>query len=373
MVGYVAYQTQIMGDEEHRHAPPPLQRGDQVEDLLLHRHVERAGRLVGNQQLRLAGDRHRDHHALLLAAREPGRDGSQLGLRRGQADLFEKTQGLGARLPARKPAMLAQHLRDLEADAEHRIKRAHRLLEDHRDLGAAQRAQLARRTLQQVLALENNPAACARIPRQQPQNGKRGHGLAAAGFAHQCHRAVLRDIEAHAFHRRDGAEVHAQVAYAEEAHCSLGSSASRTASVNKLNAVTASAIAAVAAAICHHMPRISSLGASASMLPHETVSTPTPKPRKLRITSDLINSTTWSESCTSTTWLTFGRMCANMRRVSEAPMASAASTYSRTRCLRYSARTKRKIPVQPVSPRIKITVRMPFWPRTAATASTSSR
>ena len=32
--------------------------------------------------------------------------------------------------------------------------------------------------------------------------------------------------------------------------------------MNKLNAVTASAIAAVAAAICHHMPRISSLGAS---------------------------------------------------------------------------------------------------------------
>ena len=35
-----------------------------------------------------------------------------------------------------------------------------------------------------------------------------------------------------------------------------------------------------------------SVGASASMLPQETVSTPTPKPRKLRITSDLMNSTT---------------------------------------------------------------------------------
>ena len=201
----LADERQVVGDEEHRHAAPPLQRGDQVEDLLLHRHVERAGRLVGDQQLRLAGDRHRDHHALLLAAREPGRDGSQLGLRRGQADLFEKTRG-SRRAPRlrRKPAMLAQHLRDLEADAEHRVERAHRLLEDHRDLGAAQRAQLARRTLQQVLALENDPAARARIPRQQAQDRKRGHRLAAAGFAHQRHRAVLRDVEAHAFHRRDG-------------------------------------------------------------------------------------------------------------------------------------------------------------------------
>ena len=43
---------------------------DQVEDLLLDRHVERRRRLVGDQQLRLARDRHRDHHALLLAARQ---------------------------------------------------------------------------------------------------------------------------------------------------------------------------------------------------------------------------------------------------------------------------------------------------------------
>ena len=47
-------------------------------------------------------------------------------------------------------------------------------------------------------------------------------------------------------------------------------------------------------------------------------------------------------------------MCANMRRASDAPIASAASTYSRTLCLRYSARISRKIPVQPVRPRIRI-------------------
>ena len=62
-----------------------------------------------------------------------------------------------------------------------------------------------------------------------------------------------------------------------------------------------------------------------------------------------------------------------MRRAFEAPTASAASTYSRTLCFMYSARTSRKIPVQPVRPRIRITVSTPFWFTTAATASTSSR
>ena len=43
---------------------------DQVEDLRLHGDVERGGRLVGDQQLRVADQRHRDHRALPHAAGE---------------------------------------------------------------------------------------------------------------------------------------------------------------------------------------------------------------------------------------------------------------------------------------------------------------
>ena len=42
----------------------------QLEDLRLHGDVERGGRLVGDQQVGLIGERHRDHHALALAAGE---------------------------------------------------------------------------------------------------------------------------------------------------------------------------------------------------------------------------------------------------------------------------------------------------------------
>ena len=51
--------------------PQPLpQAVDQVEDLGLDRDVQRGGRLVGDQQLRLAGQRHGDHHPLAHAAGE---------------------------------------------------------------------------------------------------------------------------------------------------------------------------------------------------------------------------------------------------------------------------------------------------------------
>ena len=47
-----------------------LQALQQREDLRLHGHVERRRRLVGDQQLRLVGERHRDHRALAHAAGE---------------------------------------------------------------------------------------------------------------------------------------------------------------------------------------------------------------------------------------------------------------------------------------------------------------
>ena len=47
-----------------------LQLLHQPQDLRLRRHVERGRRLVGDQDLRVVDERHRDHHALAHAARE---------------------------------------------------------------------------------------------------------------------------------------------------------------------------------------------------------------------------------------------------------------------------------------------------------------
>ena len=86
---------QVVGDQDHRHAVLGLEVLDQVEDLRLHGDVERGRRLVGDQHVRTVGERHGDHHALALAARQLVRILAQARRRLGNLHFFE--QRLGAR------------------------------------------------------------------------------------------------------------------------------------------------------------------------------------------------------------------------------------------------------------------------------------
>ena len=73
--------------------------GEQLEDLGLDGHVERGGRLVGDQDVGVAGERHGDHHPLALAAGELVRVAVDAALRLGDADeaqqLEDARAGLG--------------------------------------------------------------------------------------------------------------------------------------------------------------------------------------------------------------------------------------------------------------------------------------
>ena len=109
--------AEIVGDEQHRHAEPLLQVGQQRQDLRLHGHVEGGGRLVGDEQVRLAGERHRDHHPLALAAGELVRVGAHAPRRVAQADEFQQFEDARARRLAGEAAVEPQHLADLPLDA----------------------------------------------------------------------------------------------------------------------------------------------------------------------------------------------------------------------------------------------------------------
>ena len=63
-------EPEVVGDEQQRHAVRLDERIEQIENFGLRRHVERGGRLVGDQQPRPAGQRHGEHDALLHAAAE---------------------------------------------------------------------------------------------------------------------------------------------------------------------------------------------------------------------------------------------------------------------------------------------------------------
>src|SRR4029450_12715167 len=110
------------------------------------------------------------------------------------------------------------------------------------------------------------------LVRQKAQDRKRRHRLARAGFADERDGRVARDGERDAFHRLERrvlveTEGDREVAHANQrvergrvrVHhwpflpLSLGSTASRSASVKSENAVTSSAIVPPAATSCHHL------------------------------------------------------------------------------------------------------------------------
>ena len=98
--------------------------------------------------------------------------------------------------------MCPDHLGDLVADAVDRIQRAHRILEDHRDLLAADVAQL--------VVVESVELASAIVDRAgdpgvgragEPGQGLRGNAFAATGFADDRQHLACRQLERDAVDR----------------------------------------------------------------------------------------------------------------------------------------------------------------------------
>ena len=70
LVGDLGDDAEVVRDQDHGRVELGAQAVEQLEDLRLDRHVERRRRLVGDQDVRVARERHRDHRPLAHAARE---------------------------------------------------------------------------------------------------------------------------------------------------------------------------------------------------------------------------------------------------------------------------------------------------------------
>ena len=66
----VGHDGEIVADVHGADVVDPAHATDRVEHVALGRHVEAGGRLVEDDQLRPARERHREHHPLLLPARQ---------------------------------------------------------------------------------------------------------------------------------------------------------------------------------------------------------------------------------------------------------------------------------------------------------------
>ena len=202
-VGDFVDHGQVVGDQQQCHAALALQAFKQRENLGLDGHVERGGRLVGNQHLGLARQRDRNHHALLEPAGKLMRVGIPASGRVRHAHFGEQGEAAFAHLLAAQFQMRGQRLADLLANRKHRVERAHRLLKHHADPRAAAFAHRGFGQTHQILAAEPYDAIeypCGGLRRQSHQRECR-HRLAAAGFAQQRQRFTGRDRETHVVDR----------------------------------------------------------------------------------------------------------------------------------------------------------------------------
>jgi hypothetical protein len=162
------HHAERMGDQHDRGVAAALELAHEIEDLRLDGDVERGGGLIGDQQIRLAEQRHRDHHALAHAAGEFVRIRVEPARRLGDAHALEERDRGGPRLGLAHAAVGDQNLGHLPADPEIGIERGHGVLEDHGDAAAADAVERVRSHAEELDPSKARAAGCAAVRRQEP-------------------------------------------------------------------------------------------------------------------------------------------------------------------------------------------------------------
>ena len=130
---------EIVADEEDRGAEFLAQLRDEIQHLGFDGGVETGSGFVENEQGGVRRERHRDHHALLHAARQLMRITVHHPFRRRDAHTPQHLERARQRLAA-AGARCFEGLGNLARNRHRRIQRAARVLVDHRDRGGAHRA-----------------------------------------------------------------------------------------------------------------------------------------------------------------------------------------------------------------------------------------
>jgi hypothetical protein len=259
LLGALGGETQVVRDEHHGRAELLGHRGEMVEHHALHGHVERRGRLVGDQQLRVGRKADADERALLHTARELV--GVLLHALLGvlQAGLLEHLDGalLDLFAPLGEPVG-ADRLLDLEPDRPDGVEVRHRILGHETDLAAADALHLASADAHELAPVPRHGAARgAAGAREQVDDGVHRGRFARPRLADDRDGLARVDVEGdavqHLVRLLLRAECDLQVAHAQQrlralralvAGCAhrralaFGSSASRTTSPSRMNPST---------------------------------------------------------------------------------------------------------------------------------------
>ena len=123
--------AEIVGDHDNRGVKLTLQFVQQRHDLRLNGHVQRGGRLIGNQQFWPTQQSHRDHHALTHTAGKLVRIHSHTLTRFRHFDRIQHFDRLFKRFGLAHAFMQHQHFHQLLTYPHVRVQGGHWVLENH--------------------------------------------------------------------------------------------------------------------------------------------------------------------------------------------------------------------------------------------------
>src|SRR5262245_15191880 len=177
----------------------------------------------------------------------------------------------------------AVDLAQQRAHAADGVEEPARILEDHRDLAAADVAHLPLGQREQVASLEQHlPAGDTPRRPDQPEDRIGRHGLAGAGLADEPEDLARGDLEIEAVQHLRVVEPRLQPADLEQVHRRLGSSTSWSPSPIRLKPITVKAIAMPGKNVIHHSPDTMYGNPMLIITPHSGSGTRMPRPMKDR-------------------------------------------------------------------------------------------
>ena len=196
LVGALAGDGEIVGDEEDAHPGLGAQLVEEVEDLLLDGDVEGGSGFIGDEQARTQRDGGGNEHPLPHPARELVRELIGPLLRLVDADPVQQLDDLSTSLCPVGSAVDAQRLGDGFPDRLQRIERGPWVLWDIADLGTAHTAPPGGAQAEQIEIAEADPPvrdpgrwreqADGRVRRRRlPRTGFPDHGGHRTGTDHE--------------------------------------------------------------------------------------------------------------------------------------------------------------------------------------------
>ena len=184
LVGNLGNNAEVVGDEYDAHVVFLLKGAEEVENGFLDSDIKGGGGFVGDEQVGVADECHRNHDALFLPAADFMGVAAVYLFRSRKHDLLEQLYGALARLLPRHLFVRQQHFFNLFAASLHRVEAGHGLLENHCSPPC------------HIGPMARNLG----IFWQQAHDSKGGDRFAAPRFAHNAQGLPTHHLERDAFH-----------------------------------------------------------------------------------------------------------------------------------------------------------------------------